>query len=280
MALNLGAGISQGYSSSGQSSGSTNSAQSYNNSFNTAQSMNEAMSQSASGTMANEARAWSAAMADLAWERDMQAFQKQLDFNREEAQKQRDWQAKMANTIYTRSVKNMRQAGINPILAANMGLSGAAVGTGATASIAGSPSAPLAQNFMDSWSGSSSYSHGSSSSYGYGNGESWGEGSSWGSGWSNSEEGIVTALEGLAGMADTALAGINAGQALEQMGGSYATNFGEKIGDAINQYVTEGVRNVSDQISNFLGGSGGGHNFGSPSMKGEGIFSKIQKKKR
>lgn len=273
--LSANMGLSQGYSSSGQSSGSVNSAQSYNNSFNTAQSMNEAYSQSASGTLANEARAWSAAMADVAWERDLQAMQKQMDFNREEAQKQRDWQAQMANTIYTRSVKNMKKAGINPILAANMGLSGAAVGSGATASLAGAPSAPLAQNFMDSWSGSSSYSHGSSSSYGEGNGSSWGEGSSWGSGWSNSEEGIVTALNALGGMANAGLNAIQSGEAMETIN-NYIQGGGEIVGDVKNQ-VVNGVKDflgsIGDKIQQRYSeekskekpytntGGGGGHGF-------------------
>lgn len=237
--------------------------------------MNEAWSQSASGTLANEARAWSAAMADLAWQRDMEAFEKQMDFNREEAKKQRDWQAKMANTIYTRSVKNMREAGINPILAFRMGLSGADVGSGATASLGGSPSAPLAQNFMDSWSGSSSYSHGSSSSYGEGGGESWGEGSSWGSGWSNSEEGIVTALNALGGMANAGLNAIQSGEAMETIN-NYIQGGGELVGDVKNQ-VVNGVKDflgsIGDKIQQRYSeekdkekpyantGGGGGHGF-------------------
>lgn len=260
----LSGGLSQGYSQSGQSSGSVNSAQSYNNSFN------EAFSNSSSGTDATTARAWSAMMADLAWERDMEAYQMQMDFNSREAEKQRQWEADMANTIYTRSVKNMREAGINPILAYRMGLSGANVGSGATASIGGAPSAPLAQNFMDSWSGSSSYSHGS------GEGTSFGSGSSWGSGWSNSENGIITALQGLGAMADTAIDGINAGETLDwlnnQADGNPLNEWGEGVGKQIKDYVAGGVQKflgkVQDKAKDYVeeknqkkNTNGGGHSF-------------------
>lgn len=285
---NLGAGLSQGYSESANSGGSVNSAQnssynvnnSYNSSWNDA--FSDAASEAYSWTDADTARMWSAHMADVAWKRDMEAFQKQMDFNREEAQKQRDWQAEMANTIYTRSVKNMKEAGINPILAYNMGLSGAGVGSGATASLGGSPSAPLAQNFMDSWSASNSNSHSEShggsygESWGEGYGEGWQNGSSWNSGWSNSEEGIVTALQGLSGMADTALAGIQSGKALEGLNNwiDGAGNLGKGITNQVVKGVKDFVGSIGDRIQDSLKGKekeekqtytgtggGGGHGF-------------------
>lgn len=276
---NLGAGLSQGYSQSANSGGSVNSAEnnsySYNSSWNDA--FSDANAEAYAWTQADIARQWSAQMADVAWKRNMEAFHEQMDFNREEAQKQRDWQAEMANSIYTRSVKNMREAGINPILAYNMGLSGAAVGSGATASLAGSPSAPLAQNFMDSYSASNSNSH--SESHGGSFGESWGEGtqtgSSWNSGWSNSEEGIITALQGLSGMADTALAGLQSGQALEGLNNwvQGAGKLGGGIKDQVIQGVKDFVGSIGDRIQDSLKGKekenkpytgtggGGGHGF-------------------
>ena len=133
----------------------------------------------------DEARKWSAEQAAIACERQKQLMQMEQTDNAEQAKIARDWEASMANTIYTRSVKNMKEAGINPILAANMGLSGASVGSGATASISGA-SAPMAQSFMDTSSASSGAS------------ESWGE--SHGSSWSESEGGIVTALSALGGL--------------------------------------------------------------------------------
>lgn len=143
--MGLSASLGQGYSSGG----SVNSARNFSD------NMSQSWSQANAWTDAISARQWSALQAEIAWQRDMEAMHEQMGFNAEEAQKVRDWQERMANTIYTRSVANMREAGINPILAANMGLSGAQVGSGATASLGGVPSAPLAQSFMDSWSASS-----------------------------------------------------------------------------------------------------------------------------
>lgn len=268
-----GVNLTQGYSMGG----SAQSAYNYNN------SMSENWSQSNSWTDAMSARQWSALMADIAWERDMEAFQQQMDFNAEEAQKQRDWQEQMANTIYTRSVKNMRQAGINPILAANMGLTGAGVGSGATASIGGAPSAPLAQSFMDSWSASNA--HG----LGVGNGEGWSEGSSW----NQSENGLLTALSELAGLVGNALniatSGQNINIALEGLENlsnqskqswqnqktmadsavknkKYESKYyphepGRQGSSQSNMKIMEQISNFAQGIAEKVTGNGGGHNF-------------------
>lgn len=58
-------------------------------------------------------------------------FQQQKDFNSAEAEKQRKWQQRMSQRAVRRQVYDMRQAGINPILAAQYG--GASSGSGATA---------------------------------------------------------------------------------------------------------------------------------------------------
>lgn len=243
--------LSQGYSSGG----SVNSARNFSD------NMSQSWSQANAWTDAISARQWSALQAEIAWQRDMEAMQTQMDFNAAEAQKVRDWQEQMANTIYTRSVKNMREAGINPILAANMGLSGAQVGSGATASLGGVPSAPLAQSFMDSWSASSA------GSFGNGHSEGWSEGSSWNS----SENGLVTALTALGGIVSDALGAISSSNKIEiALSGidekvkELKRNAGEHI--AKNKSGISIIDNLSENLAKKLGyngyiGGGGGHGF-------------------
>lgn len=48
-----------------------------------------------------------------------------MQFSADEAQKNRDWQEKMSNSSYTRAVSDLKNAGLNPVLAvgSNMGAS-------------------------------------------------------------------------------------------------------------------------------------------------------------
>lgn len=130
-------------------------------SFSNATSANSATSQSRTyGAQATQA---SIANANTANAIGMQNWQTAADFNAIEAQKQREWQERMANTVYQRTVKDMIAAGINPVLAANMGLGTASVGSGASASM-GNADSYMASAYADQISSAESQGH--SESYG------------------------------------------------------------------------------------------------------------------
>lgn len=158
--LSAGANLTQGYSSGG--------------------SVNSAQSQSWSNTAGREASRTGATQAALANNTAQANWEKAAEYNAEQARIQREWQERMANTVYQRTVKDMQKAGINPILATNMGLGTASVGSGATASMSDA-NAFMGQTFAEQNSASTSQSSGSS--------------------WEKSENGIATLARDLGTLA-------------------------------------------------------------------------------
>lgn len=68
-------------------------------------------------------RAFQAAQADLSWQRNVTSAREAMDFESREAQKNRDWQEKMDNTRYSRAMADLLEAGVNPLMAVTGGLS-------------------------------------------------------------------------------------------------------------------------------------------------------------
>lgn len=192
--LNVGVNPTQSYSSGGSS----------NSYINSAQSSNYSTAQGSSQTYGSEATQAAAQAARIAFERQKELMQMEMEYNSREAQKARDWEENMANTVYTRSAENMKAAGINPVLAANMGLSAASVGSGATASIGGA-SAPMANVIADRMSTNSAYSQGQSESMGKGSGSSW----------DKAESGLLTFMNGMQSLLGGIVGAMNSSKTID-----------------------------------------------------------------
>lgn len=235
-------------------------------------SMSETHGQEASEWSAKEAekaRQFAAEQAEINRQFQERLFREEMAYNANEAQKQRDYQQaqvdvanRMADTVYTRSVANMREAGINPILAYSHGLSGAGSGSiasGQSASVGGSPSGAVGQSFM----GQSFADQNSASSQ-------WSKGQSSGSSWSNSESGLAKGLEQMGQLIGAGLNALSSAKFFEINLGD-KTNAVKDIANDVKQGVTKTIDKVKSNIQNKPGAkvkanknsqsSGGGRKF-------------------
>lgn len=101
---------------------------------NTTQTAKDAFAQSQAS--ADKAMRFSAeqAAAQMAFQKAM--MENMQSYNSAQARDQRDWQERMRSTAYQATVKDMIAAGINPILAAQLGATNAGSGTAATSGMA------------------------------------------------------------------------------------------------------------------------------------------------
>lgn len=81
----------------------------------------------------NAANAFNASQAQAQMDFQERANAKAMEFNHREAELARNWQEMMSNTAHQREVKDLLEAGLNPVLSATGG-NGAPVTSGATAS--------------------------------------------------------------------------------------------------------------------------------------------------
>ncbi len=81
--------------------------------------------------IADKNNAWSAAQAQKQMDFQSASADKAMKFNADQAALDRKWQEYMSNTAHQREIKDLKAAGLNPVLSAN---AGAPVTSGATAS--------------------------------------------------------------------------------------------------------------------------------------------------
>lgn len=75
---------------------------------------------------------FSASQSELNRVFQQQSAERAMQFSSDEAQKNRDWQEMMSNTAYTRAVQDLKNAGLNPILAYQNGSASTPSGSSAS----------------------------------------------------------------------------------------------------------------------------------------------------
>lgn len=216
----------------GDLSGSTSSGGSINNSMSVSNSFTN-------GTAATQSSNQQAAAANAT---AYNYWKEAAEYNAEQARIQREWQEKMANTTYQRTIEDMKKAGINPILAAQMGLGTASVGSGSTASMT-SPSVFMGNSFADTNSSSNAYSEGKS--------------------WQESESGLATGLQLMGDAIAGAIKSLNTGATINNI----MSDLGGKAKTTWNDIKQLMIDNLPESVAVSLGlkgkpsHSGGGHKF-------------------
>lgn len=151
-------------------------------------SWGESYSENYGRTYGREASAQDVLNAAIANQVQRDLWSDQAAFNAKEAEKDRMYQAYMSNTAYQRAVRDLRAAGLNPILAVgNMGAS-TPQGSTATAGLATSAKAnayaeSTSGGYSRSNSGSHAYNYSKGNSYNYNQSNSRGASSSYSQGW-------------------------------------------------------------------------------------------------
>lgn len=153
---------------------------------------------------------------------------RQMEFNSEEAEKNREWQKMMESTKYQRAVEDLKAAGINPIVAAG-GIS-AGAGSGSAASVGGTNMSPMTM----------SGAQGTAASGGLVNANSASEGS---------YSGQMEYMGGMLGLLSAGIAGISS--ALSAFGG--LGNIGADIGDALRDVFSKNnMKNGLESAKDFF----------------------------
>ena len=203
----------------------------------TKQSTSSAKSISQSNTAGNLASARSLMYAQIANSAAKTNWDDAASYNAHEAAVNRAWQEYMANTQYQRAVEDMKAAGLNPILAAQNGIGGASIGSGAQASMT-APETFMGQSLAEQNSASSSESHSQSS----------------GSSWSNSESGLATGLGLLADSLKNMQGAMNSSVTVENYI-SDLSKTGKEVGKTVKKVAKtakEKVKDAAKAVKNSL----------------------------